>query len=378
MRKRSFILLAFLVVSTVIAYLVYQEFFTSEDIYLKIEKNYYVSFNSKFVNLTIKLYGLTEDGKNITLEVFDGNSLINSTNLFLTIGIKAVSFRLPYSIRNPLLKIRWDGKLKTIGIELNDKTIVRVEGRHIVLVIKKRNFDLFKDPLDWIRKLDMAYEAYAELVGDVPYNGAKIVIEEVDKYPGGWAVAGNPIKWYSPYIPDAIKQVNEGDWLFGILHEIGHDFDLDYRWVWNAEFSANFKMVYVAEKLKAKIKEYGVWYDYSDPNGKTLDDFYAMMAAKTGETNVLKDWLRHNDAATDKFLKVKNMIGWEPFKKTYRAWLNLSSDEIPKTPEEKLNLFVYYLCVFSGKDLTQQFIEWGFPISSETVTKVREVLGSQP
>ena len=39
------------------------------------------------------------------------------------------------------------------------------------------------------------------------------------------------------------------DWCFGILHEIGHVFNIgDTSWNWNDEMFANFRMHYALEK----------------------------------------------------------------------------------------------------------------------------------
>lgn len=259
--------------------------------------------------------------------------------------------------------LRWPGGEKVVGTFLPPATWARASGSHISLEVQANNYVILNDPLGWIEKLDSSYVAYEELVGGVPYGGEMITILEVLTYPGGWAVAGNPIKWYSPYIADAFRQVNWGDWLFGILHEISHDFDLDYKWVWEAEFFANFKMVYAAERMKAKIKQGGYWFDYSDPAGLRLEDYYRWQAEATGEEDSLTDWFHHNDAATDKFLKAKNLIGWEPFKETFRTYGALPWPEVPSTPEGKLNLFVHYLEVYSGQDLVDLFRGWGFPVT---------------
>ncbi|GEM_PF-1881148 len=241
-------------------------------------------------------------------------------------------------------------------------SIVTVEGKHVILKVRSEDLKVLKDPYGWIKKLDRVYESYTDLVGDVPYNGKKITVESVEDYPGGWAVAGNPIKWHRPWVAREFKGINEGNWSFGIMHELGHDFDLDYRWVWEAEFFANFKMVYAAEKLKAKIHQGGKWYDYVDSKGLTLDDYYEEQAELAGERDHVEDWYRHNDPSLDKFLKVKRDIGWEPFKKTFRRYGELKEGEIPKTPEKKFNLFIYYLSEFSSKNLNPRFVEWGYPI----------------
>lgn len=43
------------------------------------------------------------------------------------------------------------------------------------------------------------------------------------------------------------------DWCFGILHEIGHVFNIgDTSWNWNDEMFANFRMHYALEKIMGK------------------------------------------------------------------------------------------------------------------------------
>ena len=242
-------------------------------------------------------------------------------------------------------------------------TWIRAEGQFVALELQLKNFNVLNKPFNWLAKLDSAYLAYEELVGERPYGGKMITILEVLQYPGGWAVAGNPIKWFSPYIAPALQQVNQGDWLFGILHELGHDFDLDYKWVWEAELFANFKMVYVAEQVKAKVFQRKRWYDYTKLDGETLDDYYRWQAEQTDEVNSVTDWLYHNDPATHKFLLLKNMIGWEPFKQTFRTYQALPNWQVPSIPQGKLNLFVHYLEKYSGQQLMERFRKWGFPVA---------------
>jgi hypothetical protein len=52
----------------------------------------------------------------------------------------------------------------------------------------------------------------------VPYNGNIITVLGVNTYPGGWAVAGNPILWYKPYINPELQVIEStGSWSFGIM-----------------------------------------------------------------------------------------------------------------------------------------------------------------
>jgi NPCBM/NEW2 domain/Peptidase M60, enhancin and enhancin-like len=239
--------------------------------------------------------------------------------------------------------------------------LVSVTGEHVILEASSGNLKHLKDPKAWVAKLDAAYLAYKDLVGATPYKGRKITVREVARYPGGWAVAGNPIKWHKPYLKPTFLQINKGDWSFGILHELGHDFDMDYSWVWEAEFFANLKMAYVAEKLKIKVHQ-RKWYDYAKKDGPRLEDYYRMMARKQGAGEVVENWFRHNDPSVHHFLQIKKKIGWEPFKATFREFAKLNRKDIPRDAAKKFNLFAHYLGRFSKQDLSADFIRRGFPV----------------
>jgi NPCBM/NEW2 domain/Peptidase M60, enhancin and enhancin-like len=239
--------------------------------------------------------------------------------------------------------------------------LVFVTGEHVILEASPKNLRHLNNPQAWLTKLDNAYLAYKDLVGGTPYKGKEITVREVARYPGGWAVAGNPIKWHKPYLKRAFMQINKGDWSFGILHELGHDFDMDYRWVWEAEFFANLKMAYVAEKLKVKVHQHK-WYDYAKKDGPRLEDYYRMRARKVGAGEVVENWFRHNDPSVHHFLEIKKKIGWEPFKATFREFAKLNRKDIPRDPAKKFNLFARYLSKFSEKDLSAEFIKRGYPI----------------
>jgi hypothetical protein len=58
-----------------------------------------------------------------------------------------------------------------------------------------------------------------------------------------------------------------------------------------------------------------------------------------------------NDGLNYTFLKIKNQIGWEPFKQTFRYFNALSATAIPTTNLGKLNLFLSKLKDYSGTNV---------------------------
>ena len=71
--------------------------------------------------------------------------------------------------------------------------MITLEGTHIALELKNIHFEVLDEPEIWHKKLDLAYEAYANLIRGVPYEGVKITIKEEDLPPNVMGIAGNPI-----------------------------------------------------------------------------------------------------------------------------------------------------------------------------------------
>ena len=194
----------------------------------------------------------------------------------------------------------------------------------------------------WLRHLDASYEAYNDLVGGVPYGGEPQRVLSVRQYPGGLAVAGNPILWMRKYIATTIGRVHsDDDWSFGILHEISHGFDLDGRWVFQAELSANFKLYYVVTTLNGRVRFAGTLYE-----GIALRDPYEQIH-REAVTNNSYNW----NAMTFRFILLAEQLGWDTYRRTYRAFLALDPADVPTTPSDKLEAFLDELSRQSGVDV---------------------------
>jgi hypothetical protein len=227
--------------------------------------------------------------------------------------------------------------------------VTRREGRHVYLnlydddtaVITPEHYDR------WIAHLDAAYEAMADLVGHAPFGGAKIGIYSSIWYPGGWAVAGNPICWHQRYVQETLRAADEkDDWSFGLVHELGHDFDEDGSWDFHAEFWANFKLYYVMETLNARMGDYvgadQIRYWKSDSGIGYEKAWLNPDPAKR---------VASNDGLQYKMILIRQKIGWEPFKQTFRYFLSLPENERPTDNWSKLKLFHDQLAEFSGYDV---------------------------
>lgn len=199
----------------------------------------------------------------------------------------------------------------------------------------------------WLAHLDAAYSKYHDLVGATPYGGERIHILSVHQYPGGWAVAGNPILWMQPYVREELMRCDlNDDWSFGILHEIGHNFDLG-GWNWHPEFWANFKMYYVVESLNAKVMQRKYYI------GAQLAEYYRADGADSYANTIARGRFTH-DGLTYVFIRIQQQIGWEPFKRTFRFYLE--SRARPSRAIDNFNLFLDKLTEYGGIDVRATFL----------------------
>ena len=240
-----------------------------------------------------------------------------------------------------------------IAVEENPD-VVRREGKHVYLNLYREDLEGIREAnfKRWVKHLDATYEAIADLTGARPWNGEKIGIYSCQWYPGGWAVAGNPILWMRQFVRERMDVAErEDDWVSGILHELSHDFD-EESWNFNGEFFANLKYYYALETLNGRVNGYQgkgyLKYWKSDADGSYEKAWRNPDPAKRKA---------HHDGLQYKWLEIRERVGWEPFKKTFRYFRSAPADRIPRDGWGKLELFHAKLTEYSGFDAWSVFTE---------------------
>jgi hypothetical protein len=203
-------------------------------------------------------------------------------------------------------------------VDLTDIEMVKKEDSRVYFWIKQEIADsLHSAALQrWIGNIDTAYASLQELTGYTPFNGAKIGFAPVRNYPGGLAVAGNPVLWMASYYHEEIANIGDGsNWSWVALHELGHNFDLD-AWNFHGEFWTNFKMIYILGQNQAPLYNPNInqvvtgdqikYYYYNQGNDSYQHTLAAIPRSLT------------NDGLTWCFSRIVDRIGWEPFKKMFR------------------------------------------------------------
>ena len=235
-----------------------------------------------------------------------------------------------------------------------EEAIYSRESEHIVLRLDRDKVTISDAEVDaWLAMLDRTYEAYRELIGEVPFDGRKIMILNTPGIePGYWALAGNPILWNSHVAVSKLldRTVEFGDWGFGIIHEIGHVFSQGNikgsgRWNWNDEIFANFRMSYALEACDGIMSQRDICY-----RGADVINYYKIFYDETIGAGIPKN---NGDALHYTFLRIKERYGWDVYKKAFRELYALgdSGQEGLNTPYDKFLFFLSYVSRAAGEDV---------------------------
>ena len=227
---------------------------------------------------------------------------------------------------------------KCTDYDTNPDVIKRcIKGKYVDTYVRKNTYDKFTDEeiQIWADDLDFAYEQLAELVGDVPYNGDKIIINStaepfVSKV---IAYAGNPIKlnYYYEY-EDLERVIKQGCVSFGMFHEIGHDFDYIFDWSIDGEVTTNYKMLYILDHSDRIVIA-----GETPTDSRGLRDHYKKTYYDTsvGVRNGKYDLF----AMVYIYSRFTDVVGWDAVKATFREFGEYMPDL--KTNLGKFTYFMY-------------------------------------
>jgi hypothetical protein len=189
------------------------------------------------------------------------------------------------------------------------------------------------------------YDAYLDLTGYTPFDGAVIDCIAGNHY-GAAMYAGNPIEMLGSG-KDVLRGMPAVN--FGLAHELGHDFDYE-AWNFHGEMWANFKIAYAAE-------EYGVaidGYDDGDFHELYMAHFKESFDNNFGDYNTGTCTFNH-DGLMYHLLKIKDDIGWEPYKQTFRWFQEQDRAALPRDGAGIFELFISKLSQYSGKSIKWKY-----------------------
>ena len=208
----------------------------------------------------------------------------------------------------------------------------------------------------WVNDLETAYHSYYEMTSFKPYEKIIIVAyKNCTEIGYGYVIDNsNIIHIDKDLLVDDLKKMKSrnNDWNFCALHEMGHMFDCNRAWNFEAEVLTDLKVAYVMEKnyAAATPAEFDASYNFC---GKDIINAFGTLGS---------DFSKNYDvyALAHRFLKIKNDIGWEPFKQTFHKLQAQNSSYASASKQKRFETFISLLSSYSGKNIQGYFTqsEW--------------------
>jgi len=217
---------------------------------------------------------------------------------------------------------------------------------------------------NFVAATNRAYYVIHDFVGGArPFNGAPMQLRSTRTLP--WHTegrSGNPMLWNTHTVTDqsvffAVDQARAMTRLNANttetpIHEIGHNFEHP-RWSFESEALAVFFTYHyyaMTNERLALASQSQVWvggagfrtYMRSHAN-RVLGSINRDAAMAQGVYSPYSLAYRLADIA--------GRIGWQPYRQTFRAFLDLPANQVPSTNIGKFNLFLTMLSDFSGQNV---------------------------
>jgi hypothetical protein len=250
--------------------------------------------------------------------------------------------------------------------KLRTLDLAYLAGRYVALHLYAEDWH-FQDAAQYVAYLDEVYEILADLVGGTPYGGERITVRS-DASMHYALLSGSTIR-VRPGLPLA-QTVNEHGIDFGVVHELGHDFDLaasghyigamafhDY------EHWADLKALHVFDVLGVRHPHLtGIALDGRTLPLSELGLPYVERLAVPWLAAESRDYrAMPHDVYTGLTYMLRPQLGWGPFACAFRAYAQRASAPEPATDEAKVSLWASTLSRCAGADLIPIFQSWGLP-----------------
>lgn len=254
----------------------------------------------------------------------------------------------------------------------------------VIITLPDSTLQTIDDPEKVMTLWDSIISTAAELA-QLPYPFVRPVRMVVDvQITAGSMHAGYPIMiGHSPSVgqvsldvianPQKLLQPSEGGANWGFFHEIGHDFQ-NQEWVFDGtgEVSCNLYALYIFDNVvKSREGAHGnIKKEYQE---KLMKDYFAKGAS-------YENYQQDPFLGLIPFMQIQQQFGWEPFKQTFKWYLEHPSDELMVSYDDssykqvnqlKINRFVERLSIATNRNLTSFFTYWGIPVTESTGEKLK-------
>ncbi len=209
----------------------------------------------------------------------------------------------------------------------------------------------------WADQLEIAYDTFQELTGFRPFLNITVEAYKPSPYSGyaGWVYPGRNTIYVDPqFLRQDLARMSRRrtDWNFCVLHEMGHIFDYDKPWNFEAELLTDLKVAYVLEVNNAAAAP-------AEFDAATC--FYGADIAQA-YARLSRDFSKEYDifGCAKRFLDIKDQIGWEPFRNTFHYLQQNCAAYANVSDLDRFVTFTQTLSRFSGQNIRSWFSvgEW--------------------
>lgn len=244
----------------------------------------------------------------------------------------------------------------------------KMKSELIVTPDKKRVYFTDERAQKWANDVEDCYYSFIELTNYIPYENIIVkaysncdymayVTSNYNTITMSYSIKSNDFGSSSTWFVNDIKELiargpEANDVNFGIMHEMGHMFDIGTDWYFETEAMTDFKLAYCLEKngLAAAPSEFSVTQYYSYDN---IEEAYLSLGKDISKTGNYTFY-----GAAYRMILIQKEIGWEPFKQTYHWFMENRTKQgmegyvsIPSKKYEKCELFYSKVSEFAQKDV---------------------------
>ncbi|MGN0828001.1 MAG: M60 family metallopeptidase [Kiritimatiellia bacterium] len=241
-----------------------------------------------------------------------------------------------------------------------------IQGEKFIISAEVSELRNVRDP-EWIaRYWDRVVEACRELAQGKGRGYPERICSDV-QLTGGWMHSGYPVMTHCDantpdWVLDRPRMAAGAAW--GIYHELGHNHqNTDWTPEGTAEVTVNLFTCHAIERVAGADIRAPQFYTSATAARKRVREW----VAKGG---TFGDWKRDPFLALEVYIRIKEVYGWELYKRVFGRYLEPGFRR-PATNDEKWQVFARELSDAAGADLGAVLAAWSIPLSQETLAYCR-------
>jgi hypothetical protein len=277
----------------------------------------------------------------------------------------------PWFILGQTTEAAWKQMVESTGAPWGE-----LATENIILMLPLSVLRQIGDPEKRMKMWDAIIGATMDLAQlPMPFYRAQRLVTDVHMG-GGFMHSGYPIMVHhcpeqglktEEFIADPVRfsQPANGGPNWGFFHEIGHNMqNLDWVFDGTTEVSVNFFSLYCFDKVAGgrDAAHPGI---SNETTRKMLKGFFSKPAD-------FAKWKKDPFLGLLTFRLIQNDFGWDLFKRTFQRYHKLSSEERPRSDQQKRDRLVRYLSESAGRNFAPYFTAWGIPLSDELSNSLKK------